>query len=228
MPSNKQAFLFRVAPNKVNKIDDALRRNRIYIGWKAVQLLDSSLTKSEFKDAVSEAYPEYTPKQLGKATARLWEFFRLMRKGDLLVVPPKDKGRRHFYLAIVDGPPKPYTGSDPDIAFERRVAWLNDKQPYLRSTLSGRLNHVLKNRPTSKVIGQSVLVAELEAIAGGLWFPDELDESQFYPQAAMQRVLVNKYERDRKRGQSASPFTCCDASSAGSIFKHSTGKRERD
>lgn len=121
MPSDTQAYLFRVAPNHINKIDDALRRDRVYIGWRVPSLLDPDLTKREFKAEIRDAYPDYNPKQLGKATAHMWRFIREMRTGTVLVVAPMDTARRLFYLARVTGPPRLYEGPDPDIAFERRV-----------------------------------------------------------------------------------------------------------
>ena len=78
------------------------------------------------------------------------------------------------------------------------MEWLNDKQPYLRSEISGTLNEILKNRPTSKEIYGVDVMRELEALAGGLWYPDDLDETQTYAEGAKQWVLVNKYERDRR------------------------------
>lgn len=198
MASKDRAFLFRIAPNKVNKTDAALRRNRIYIGWKAPGLLDRNLSKPEFKAIVAESFPDYKRERLGKAAANLWRFIREMRNGDLLIVAPMDKRRQVFYLAQVAGPPRLYGGDDPDIAFERRVEWLNDKRAYLRSEASRALNEVLKNRPTSRLLYEEYILKELRKLVGCLWYPDDLDESQSYPQAAKKQVVVNKYERDRK------------------------------
>src|SRR5688572_9744972 len=101
MPNGSPTHLFRVAPNNINKIDDALRRGRVYIGWRVPSLLNPGLTKRKFKTEVGDAFPDYKPKRLGKAAAHLWRFIREMRPGALLVVPPMDKARRQFYLARV-------------------------------------------------------------------------------------------------------------------------------
>lgn len=62
--------------------------------------------------------------------------------------------------------------------------------------MSGELNEVLKNRPTSRAISEFYILQELQSLIGGLWFPDDLDESS--PEGAKKQVLVNKYERDPK------------------------------
>lgn len=200
MPNNTRAHFFRVAPNKVNKIEAALRLDRIYLGWPATRgLLDSQLTKRQLKISVAEGYPHYSTYSLGIAVAHLWRFIREMPVGSYVIVPPKDRHRRLFYIGRIRSAARLYRGNDPDIALERSVEWLNGKEPFLRTEVSRSLDKLLKYRQTSLPVSDDAILHEIEALVGnGLWFPDDLDESRTYPQGAKKRVLVNAYERDRK------------------------------
>jgi predicted Mrr-cat superfamily restriction endonuclease len=80
----------------------------------------------------------------------MWRFLKVMQPGDWVVVP---SGGGKFYVAeILDASPV-YDGSEEairaDSGYRRRVRWLNDKQPLLRSAARSRLISRMKIRQTS-------------------------------------------------------------------------------
>lgn len=121
-----------------------------------------------------------------------------MKPGDLVIVPPNKP--RPSFLARIIGPAREYRGKDPDIAFERRVEWLNGKQPFMRAEASAQLNVFLNSRGTSRLLQDVQLLREVESLIGGnKWlYPDELDESARYWEGTQRQVIVNAYERDPK------------------------------
>lgn len=131
---NRQAFVLRISPSEVDKVQEALDSNQIIIGWaNASGLLDRTLSWEKFRKIIQQQ-PYYSEeknlRRIGNATGQMWRFIRDMKKGDLVVVPRPYE----FYVAEVDGDAtySPELVGD-DTAYRRPVKWLNNKKPIPRN-----------------------------------------------------------------------------------------------
>lgn len=146
----KRAFILRIAPSHIDRIQEALKENQIIIGWsKARGLLNEKLTWEEFRNIILNAYSSYQKKTLrsvGSAAGHMWRFIREMKKGDFVVVPCGDK----FYVAEIEGEAI-YNEKkvNDDTAYRRSVKWLNNKQPISRSLAKSALISRMKIQGTS-------------------------------------------------------------------------------
>jgi predicted Mrr-cat superfamily restriction endonuclease len=148
MEQQQQAFVLRIAPSEVDRVDEALASNQIIIGWsEAAALLDPHLDWHTFREVMRTQYYAQEPnlRRAGAAAGHMWRFMREMNPGDLVVVPHGSE----FYVAKVEGP----ATHDPskiaeDTAFRRTVAWQNDKQPIPRSLARAALQSRMKTQGT--------------------------------------------------------------------------------
>jgi predicted Mrr-cat superfamily restriction endonuclease len=146
---SQQAFVLRISPSGVDRVDVALGDNQIIIGWsEAKGLLDDNLTWEQFRKIIQDCYysGEKDLRRAGSAGGNMWRFIREMKKEDLVVVPHGDE----FYIAEVDGPAT-YDPSkvDDDTAYRRPVKWLNDKKPIKRQFAKAALISRMKTYLTS-------------------------------------------------------------------------------
>lgn len=129
----QRAFLLRISPSNIDRVDEALASNELIIGWSDLPaLLDPHLSWWQFRQIMHDRYYAGATDHRGSGAAggNMWRFIREMQVGDLVVVPHGWQ----FYVARVTGPAR----HDPnkvqeDTAFRRSVEWLNDKKPIPRN-----------------------------------------------------------------------------------------------
>ena len=140
---NQQAFVLRIAPGGDDRVEEALEKNHLIIGWACAEgLLDDTLEWNAFREIVRREYyaEEDNLRKVGNAAGHLWRFIREMMEGDLVVVPYGSE----FYVGKVTGPAF-YDESkvDDDSAYRRPVKWLNGKnsipRKYAKSALLSRM-----------------------------------------------------------------------------------------
>lgn len=127
---------------------EALRSGELIIGWaEANGLLDSNLSWESFRDIVRRAYYADQPdlRRAGGAAGHLWRFIRVMKPGDLVVVPNGSS----FFVAEVAGPAtyNPAKVND-DSAYRRAVRWLNGGKPISRQLARSALVSRMKTQGT--------------------------------------------------------------------------------
>lgn len=144
----QQAFVLRISPSGIDRVNEALSSNEIIIGWaEARGLLDENLHWDEFRRIISDTYyvDEDNLRRAGAASGHMWRFIREMKKGDLIVVPYGAE----FYVAEVSGPATHDESKvGEDTAYRRKVTWLNDKQPIPRSLAKSALISRMKAQGT--------------------------------------------------------------------------------
>jgi len=191
---NRSAFIYRVRPGGIDRLDEALQTNQLITGWaKAEGLLDSSLTWGDFREVIRRVY--YTDheslRRAGAAAGHLWRFIREMKPGDLVVVPHGDK----FYVAEVTGDAV-YDSSkvSEDSAYRRPVRWRNDKKPIPRSLARAALQVRMKVHGTSA--RSSDLLNEIEEVL-------ELAEKDEHPtfQSELHSRLVKDTLKEIRTGR---------------------------
>lgn len=145
----KQAFVLRIAPSGIDRLQEALDSNQIIIGWaRTPELLKEDLTYGKFRAILSDNYyaEDANLRRAGYAAGTMWRFIREMGIGDLVVVPCPGK----FYVAEISG----LATHDPskiedDTAYRREVKWLNDKKPIKRVSARAALISRMKIQGTS-------------------------------------------------------------------------------
>lgn len=148
MPTERNAFVLRIAPSGIDRVEEALASNRLIIGWAhASELLDPRLEWEEFREVLRRAYYEEDEnlRRAGAAAGHMWRFLRDMKRGDLVVTPHGPE----FYVAEVTGA----AGHNPefvddDTAFRRDVRWLNDRKPIPRAQARAALQSRMKTQGT--------------------------------------------------------------------------------
>lgn len=145
---NQQAFVLRIAPSGIDKVQEALTENQIIIGWaEAEGLLDTNLTWEQFREIIRNKYytGEETLRRAGGAAGHMWRFIREMNKGDLVVVPHWSE----FYIAEIESSAI-YVADKvaDDTAYRRPVKWLNDKKPIRRDLAKSALISRMKTQGT--------------------------------------------------------------------------------
>lgn len=147
----QQAFILRIAPGDVNRVQEALDSNQLFIGWpEAEGLLDENLSWTEFRDIVKNAYyrDQENLRSAGAAAGNLWRFIRDMKIGDLVVVPHHS----HFYVAEIAGPATYRTDKiAEETAYRRSVVWLNGKSPVPRTLAKSAFISRMKAQGTCTV-----------------------------------------------------------------------------
>ncbi|TET27235.1 MAG: hypothetical protein E3J70_12500 [Candidatus Heimdallarchaeota archaeon] len=132
----------------------------VMIGWsKADGLLDESLTKDEFREIVHKEYfsKEENKRRAGQIAGDFWRFIREMALEHYVLVPTKEG----FYIGKVAGPA---TYNEMrifnDTAYQRKVQWLNNKEPITLEKTPEDVQKRLKS--VQAVIDASDLYQEIE------------------------------------------------------------------
>ena len=145
---NQQAFVLRIAPSGNDRVEEALEKNYLIIGWAwAEGLLDETLEWEEFREIVRRKYypNDDNLRKAGNAAAKLWYFIRDMKKEDLIVVPHGSG----FYVGKVAGPAVyDESKANDDSAYRRPVDWLNGKKPIPRTCAKAALISRMKTYGT--------------------------------------------------------------------------------
>lgn len=140
------AFVLRIKLNDVDRVQEALETNDVFIGWgKAKDLFDPSLEKEEFRQIIHDNHyaEEGTYRRSGAAAGNLWRFIREMKPGDYVVVPGGSEFPGRFFIAKVVGEAH-YDEDDEDVSYRRRVEWLNDKESIPRKYARAALQRKMK------------------------------------------------------------------------------------
>lgn len=69
----KGAFILRIAPSGIDRMQLSLDSDQLIIGWAEADLIDPSLTWSDFVDRLKRAY-NYNNQQAGSATGNMMRF----------------------------------------------------------------------------------------------------------------------------------------------------------
>ena len=144
----QQAFVLRIAPGGDDRVEEALEKNHLIIGWAyAKGLLNEMLKWDEFREIIRRKYyaNDDNLRRVGNASGHLWRFIREMTEGDLVVVPYGSD----FYVGRVTGHAF-YDESkvDNDSAYRRPVEWLNGKKPIPRKHAKSALVSRMKTQGT--------------------------------------------------------------------------------
>lgn len=126
------AFVLRIAPGNVDKMQEALANDDLIIGWaEADGLLDISLDWWKFRAILHKSYYSHKTsyRASGNAAGSMWRFIREMKPGDFVIAPHGSS----FYIGKVVGDAR-YEASKvtEDSAYRRKVEWLNGKKPIAR------------------------------------------------------------------------------------------------
>src|SRR5687767_12823022 len=89
MSETQQAFVLRIAPSGIDRVELSLRDDVIIIGWCAPELLKASLDWKAFREIVRSRFyaKDEDLRRAGAAAGHMWRFIREMAVGDLVVVP---------------------------------------------------------------------------------------------------------------------------------------------
>lgn len=144
----RRAFILRIAPGRVDHVDEALREDCLIIGWAyAKGLLEQGLQWESFREIIHKEYHpnDETLRGAGAAAGNMWRFIHAMEKADLVVVPSGSG----FYVGEVTGDAF-YDESkvDEDTAYRRPVKWLSNKLPIPRAYATSALVARMKARQT--------------------------------------------------------------------------------
>ena len=143
----ERAFVLRMAPSQIDRVQEGLDGNFITIGWSYA---GSILTESDwwkFREEIQRTCysDEKNYRRAGQAGGYLWQFLREMEVGDWVVVPHGDE----FYVCeVASSASHDPSKLDADTAFRRKVSWLNGKQPIKRSHASAALQSRMKIQGT--------------------------------------------------------------------------------
>lgn len=149
--SEQRAFILRMTPGGHNKLPEGLRKNEIILGWGKVKGLeneDSFKTIDNFRDEIRAKYhsTDHDSRRSGQNAGTMWRFIRIMKEGDLVVVP--DEGKQ-FFICKVAGRVFYVEDKVPEEStYRRRVEWLNGKKPIQRDWAPGHLQSRLKIQQT--------------------------------------------------------------------------------
>lgn len=142
------AFVLRIAPGNVDKMQEALASDDLIIGWaEAEGLLDASLDWWKFRAILHEHYyaGQDSYRASGSAAGSMWRFIRDMKPGDLVVVPYGSA----FYIGKVNGEARYLKDKvKEDSAYRRKVQWLNGKKAIPRKVARAALISRMKVRNT--------------------------------------------------------------------------------
>ena len=191
---SQSAFVLRIAPAGIDRVPEALASDQIIIGWaKAQGLLDEKLTWEEFREIVHKEYYGQEPsyRRAGAAAGHLWRFLRVVKKGDLVVVPYWSE----FYLAEIVGP-STYNPdrSEEGTSYRRAVRWLNEKEPFPRKFASSAMMSRMKIQGTSADATDLI-----EAITSCLALSSQEEAPNF--QSDLQNRLVREALAELRNGR---------------------------
>jgi len=191
----RQAFVLRIAPSEVDRVDEALKSNELIIGWSLAKgLLNKKLNEwTEFRQIIHDAYysEDKDHRRSGSAAGHMWRF-RGMPTNALVVVPHASK----FYVAEVTSNEAYYdeTKVADDTSHRRPVKWLNECKPIPRSLARAALQSRMKIQGTC-ASAEDLLDEIIEVL--------ELAQKGKVPtfEADLRSLLVKETIREIRRGR---------------------------
>lgn len=140
---SRQAFILRLD----HRLDEALERDVVGIGWARAHTLDAASEWDQFKTVLRNAYTEIYAGQeraLGNAAGSIWRFLKDMKECDLVLIPV-DRG--FFVGEIRSGAWFEERAAERDFAWRRKVEW-RGKKALVRDSADNLLQRRLKARQT--------------------------------------------------------------------------------
>ncbi len=140
----ERAFVLRLSPGYVDRMEEALNNNVLMVGW--AEIPPEAAFNFDWYDLREEIRKTYRPDdtnyyKAGRATGNLWRFLREMKQGDWVVVPYGDG----FYVAEIAGEAFfDETKIEDDSAYRMPVKWLNEKKPISRKQAKASLQSRMK------------------------------------------------------------------------------------
>ena len=137
-----QAWVVRMNTGGGDVVEQGLRDGQLLLGWSAARGLADRDSYWDFREVVHKAHysRDQNYKRSGRAAGQLWNFIKVMRPGDLVVVP---HGPNFYVGEIADGPFEfsEEGGNENDTAHRRPVNWLSSAIPRTtaRSALISRM-----------------------------------------------------------------------------------------
>lgn len=107
--------------------DPALREGLAIVGWPELDDLRAWETREGLRDQVRETYPKAGKAVVANWTGQLWRFRELMKPGDLVVMPLKN--RPQIAIGRVTGPYEFRGDADPNFRHVRLVEWVRRDVP---------------------------------------------------------------------------------------------------
>jgi len=103
-----------------------LKKNRIAIGWAEMGDLSAlAQNRDSFKNAVTKAYPAYSPARIPGSAGQLFRFVHEMKVGDLVAYPSKID--RHVHIGRITGNYVYDKSPEPGYPHTRTVQWLKSE-----------------------------------------------------------------------------------------------------
>lgn len=104
-----------------------LGKSVVAIGWEAVSDLSQWQTQEQYKQVVSEVYPEEKPGAIPVYAGILRRFAHEMAIGDLVVYPCKSQ--RRVWVGRVEGPYEYHPEEDAGYPHQHSVEWIGEGVP---------------------------------------------------------------------------------------------------
>lgn len=162
----KKAFILRIAPSRVDKIQEALQFNQIIIGWsEAKNLISENHDWQSFRQIIHNTYHRNDTnfKKSGIGAGNMWRFIREMNVGDYIIIPHGSE----FYIAEIKSEPFYLENKvNEDTAYRRDVTWLNEKKSIPRRIAKIALQSRMKSQQTCAYAQD--LIGEIEEIINDL------------------------------------------------------------
>lgn len=143
----ERAFVLRMAPSEIDRVEEGLDGNFITIGWSNAGSILRESDWWKFRETVHQSYyhDQTNYRRAGQAGGYLWQFLQEMKEGDWVVVP---HGNEFYVCEVASGASHDPSKAKEDTAFRRQVRWLNRKQPIKRSHASAALQSRMKIQGT--------------------------------------------------------------------------------
>jgi predicted Mrr-cat superfamily restriction endonuclease len=146
-PKPESAFILRMTHGR-DRIDEALQRGEIVLGWSRARGLLGALDRASFRAILRDTYYSGEPdlRRAGTAAGHAWRFIHEMGPGTWIVVP--SAGR--FHIAQVTGEAVfDATRVGDDSAYSRPVVWLNEGRSIPRRLAKAALQSRMKAQGTT-------------------------------------------------------------------------------
>jgi len=107
--------------------DIALEKNIAGTGWVRLPDIGSVKTRKEMFKLIKEHYPEYSTAKTSNATGQLFAMSQRIQKGDLVIMPLRNKSG--FAIGEITGDYKFRTDLGPNVRHTRAVKWIKEEVP---------------------------------------------------------------------------------------------------
>jgi restriction system protein len=117
--------------------EKALEEGYSFIGWNEVPDLRTFKTKDKLKSILEQIYADAKPGRINNFAGQIWTFFKVIKQGDIVALPLKNRPSIAFGEVTGD---YEYKAENPEDARHcRPVRWLDE--PILRSRFDEHLKY---------------------------------------------------------------------------------------